>query len=87
MAFFGPPSLLATSGKGFDKRQPQDISLVSPLFLENLVVRHRPVDQLGGSWECQSVSQAGERQGMADPHFKFFYDLMLCARQVGREFH
>ena len=55
-----PTLLMDAAVQAFDKRLPQNISLVSPLFLANLVVRHRPVDLLGGSWECQSVSQAGQ---------------------------
>lgn len=55
----------------FDKRLPQSVSLVSSLFLSDLVVRHGPVDLLGASWECQSVSRAGRQQRAMDPRFQF----------------
>ena len=80
-----PTLLMDAAVKAFDKRLPQNISLVSPLFLGNLVVRHRPVDLLGGSWECLSVSLAGEQRGMADPRFKFFYDLVRITNFFQRE--
>ena len=47
--------LMDAAVKAFDKRLPQNISLVSPLFLGNLVVRHGPMG--GGELgmiECQS---------------------------------
>ena len=71
-----PELLPDVAVKAFDKRLPQSISLCSALFLGNLVTRHGPVDLLGGSWECQSVSRAGKQTGAMDPRFQFFYDLL-----------
>ena len=62
--------------RSFDKRLPQDISQGSVTFLEGLLQFNGPVDLLGGSWECQSVSRAGRQLGAMDPRFKFFYDLV-----------
>ena len=58
-----------TAIKAFDKRLPQSVSLCSSLFLSNLVTRHGPVDLLGGSWECQSVSKVGRKTRAMDPRF------------------
>ena len=71
--------------KAFDKRLPQSISLCNALFLGNLVTRHGPVDLLGGSWECQSVSRAGEKTGAMDPRFQYFYDLVRIINLFQRE--
>lgn len=75
------PSLLPHAAiKAFDKRLPQDVSMVNFLFLENLVVRHGLVNLLGGSSEGQSVSKAGRQRGIADPRFNFFYDLVRITK-------
>ena len=71
-----PDQLPNVAVKAFDKRLPQSISLCSALFLGNLVTRDGPVDLLGGSWECQSVSKAGQKSGAMDPRFQYFYDLV-----------
>lgn len=71
--------------KAFDKRLPQDVFLVIPLFLGNLVVRHGPVDPPRGSWECQSVGGAERQRGQADPGFKLFYDLVRICKLYHRE--
>ena len=55
---------------------PKDISLIGLAALNNLVAHYRPVDILGGSWECQSVSRAGRCRGVEDPRFRFFFDLV-----------
>ena len=71
------PTLLSDAAiKAFDKRLPQSISLISPLFLSNLVVKHGPIDLLGGSWECHNVSRARHQRGLEDPRFRFFYDMV-----------
>ena len=71
-----PLQLPSTAIRGFEKRLPQSISAVSPLFLTTLVATNGPVDLLGGSWECQSVSRAGRQMGAMDPRFTYFYDLV-----------
>ena len=71
-----PLQLPSTALNGFDKRLPQSISAISPLFLTTLVATNGPVDLLGGSWECQSVSRAGRQLGAMDPRFTYFYDLV-----------
>ena len=76
-----PTLLMDATVQAFDKRLSQNISLVGPLFLGNLVVRHGLVDLLGGSWECQSVNKAGEQRGMADPRFIFFYNLVRITKK------
>ena len=55
---------------------PWDISLVEPATLTNLVAHYGPVDILGGSWECQSVTRAGRCRGVEDARFRFFFDLV-----------
>ena len=67
-----PTQLLESAIQSFDKYLPQAVSLISTLFLSNLVAHRGPVDLLGASWECQSVSQ----QGAMDPRFTFFYDMV-----------
>ena len=54
-----PKQLSDAAIRSFDKRLPQDISRCSITFLEGLLEFNGPVDLLGGSWECQSVSRAG----------------------------
>ena len=80
-----PQQLPDAAIKAFDKRLPQTVSLCSNLFLSNLVTRHGPVDLLGGSWECQSVSRAGHQTGAMDPRFQFFYDLVRIINFFQRE--
>ena len=71
------PKQLPTSAiNNFDKKMPQDISQCSLTFLENLLTINGPIDLLGGSWECQSVSRTGRQLGTMDPRFRFFYDLV-----------
>ena len=60
----------------FDKRLPQNRNQCSATFLTQLTTHNGPVDMLGGSWECQSVSRAGRQRGAMDPRFKYFYDLV-----------
>ena len=55
---------------------PQDVALISGMFLEKLIADHGPVDLSGGGWECQSVSRAGRHEGIYDPRFAYFYDLL-----------
>ena len=80
-----PLQLPASFTRAFDKRLPQSISAVSQLFLTNLVARSGPVDLLGGSWECKSVSRAGRQLGAMDPRFTFFYDLVRIINFFQRE--
>ena len=61
---------------GWNKRVPQDVALISGMFLEKLIADHGLVDLLGGGWECQSVSRAGRHEGIYDPRFAYFYDLL-----------
>ena len=65
-----PKQLSDAAIKSFDKRLPQDISQCSLTFLEGLLELNGPVDLLGGSWECQSVSRAGRQRGAMDPRCK-----------------
>ena len=74
-----------TATRAFDKRLPQSISAVNPLFLAQLVATNGPVDLLGGSWECQSVSRARQQQGVLDPRFTYFYDLVRIINFFQRE--
>ena len=71
-----PKQLPNSAINNFDKKLPQNISQCSLTFLENLITLNGPVDLLGGSWECQSVSRAGRQLGAMDPRFRFFYDLV-----------
>ena len=70
---------------GFDDRLPQNIDQCSPTFLTNLVANHGPVDLLGASWECQSVSCAGNRKGIHDPRFRFFFNMVEIINFFQRE--
>lgn len=69
----------------FDKRLLQSISAVSQLFLASLMVAHGPLDVLGGSWECKSVSRAGRQIGAMDPRFQYFYNLVCIINFFQRE--
>ena len=52
-----PPHInLHSAIKSFDRMfMCEDISLIGPAVLTNLVAHYGPVDILGGSWECPSV--------------------------------
>ena len=80
-----PDLLLESAINSFDKRLPQAVSLISTLALSNLVAHHGPVDLLGASWECQSVSRVGRQQGAMDPRFLFFYDMVRILNFFQRE--
>ena len=80
-----PKQLSDSTIRSFDKRLPQDISQCSLTFLESLLEFNGPVDLLGGSWECQSVSRAGRQPGAIDPRFRFFYDLVRIVNFFQRE--
>ena len=67
-----PDQLPDAAIHGFEDLLPQNVDQCSPTFLTNLVANHGPIDLLGASWECQSVSRAGYRQGVHDPRFRFF---------------
>ena len=82
-----PNQLPDTATQSFEKRLPQFISLCNILFLANLVARNRPVDLLGGSWECQSVSKARRRQGAMDLRFKSFNVVPFMLRCDKRKHH
>ena len=67
--------LPASAILGFDTRLPHNIAHCNPKFLAP--VAHRgPVDLLGASWECQSISRVGRRQGVNDPRFRFFFNMI-----------
>ena len=71
------PTLLSdTAVSAFDKRLPQNVAQCSATILRQLIATNGPVDMLGGSWECQSVSRAGRQRGTMDPRFHYFYDLV-----------
>ena len=54
------PDLLSDASiNAFDKRLPQNVSQCSTSISRQLIAHNGPVDILGGSWECQSVSRAG----------------------------
>ena len=71
------PTLLSDAAvSAFDKRLPQNVAQCSATILRQLIATNGPVDMLGGSWECQSVSRAGRQRGTMDPRFHYFYDLV-----------
>ena len=80
-----PKQLLDAAINGFDKRLPQNIAQCSELFLSQLTTLNGPVDLLGGSWECQSVSRAGRQRGAMDPRFRYFYDLVRVVKFYQRD--
>ena len=71
------PELLPDAAiNAFDKRLPQNVSQCSTSIMRQLIASNSPVDMLGGSWECQSVSRAGRQRNTMDPRFQYFYDLV-----------
>ena len=80
-----PELLPASAIHSFDKKLPQDISQCTTSSLEQLISCNGPVDLLGGSWECQSVSRAGRQRGAEDPRFRYFYDLVRILNFFQRE--
>ena len=71
-----PDQLPNVAIRGFDDRLPRNVDQCNPTFLTDLVERHGPLDVLGANWECQSVSTAGYCQGVHNPHFKFFFNMV-----------
>ena len=71
-----PTELKDSAITAFDWRLPHKVNQCSENSLMQLVTHNGPVDLLGGSWECQSVSRAGGQRGAMDPRFKYFYDLV-----------
>ena len=62
--------------RGYNKRVPQDIKLITESDLVSLVQFNGPVHFLCGGWECQSMSKAGNRKGMEDERFLPFLDMV-----------
>ena len=63
-----PKQLLDSAIFDFHVYLPNTIEDASkPSHLQNYLKRFGPVDLLGASWECQSVSQVGYQQGIHDP--------------------
>ena len=71
-----PDELPDAALQGFEERLPHNVDQCGPTFLTNLVANHEPVDLIGASWECQSVSRAGYRQCVHDPRFRFFFNMV-----------
>ena len=73
---------------GFDVYLPNHIESASQLSAQHgLLKRWGHVDLLGASWECQSVSQAGYQQGIHDPRFRFFFDMVKIINQLQASNH
>ena len=80
------PELLSLEAiKGFDRRLPQDISQIGSGELTNLIARNGMVDMVVGGWECQPVSKAGRGEGLKDPRFDYFYDMVGITNFLQRE--
>ena len=71
--------------QGFEDRLSQNVDQCNPTSLTNLVAGHGPVDMLGAGWECQSVNIAGYRQGVHDPRFRFFFNMVNIINFFQRE--
>ena len=80
-----PEQLPSTAIQAFDQRLPQSIACIGNLLLSNLITRHGPIDILGASWECQSVSRAGKQQGAEDPRFRYFFNMVSIINFIERE--
>ena len=65
--------------KGYSKRVPQDIQVIKPINLHNLIKDKGPIHFISGGWECQSMSMAGKHLGMSDERFMPFLDMIrIC---------
>ena len=57
-------------------RLPRDIGTLTNDQLLHLTRGKEPVDFILGGWECQMISAAGKLQGLNDPRFTYFFDLV-----------
>ena len=64
-----PGQLLDKAIRGYNKRLPQDIQLVTENDLIQLVHNNGLVHFLCGGWECQPMSMAGNQRGLNDERF------------------
>ena len=71
-----PTQLSQEAIQGFNKLCPQHMEEIGPNELENLVVRHGGIDIVCGGFNCQSLSQAGQKKGAEDMRFGSFYHLV-----------
>ena len=71
-----PGQLPDAAIRGYNKRLPQNIALVTKDNLENLIQQHGCVHFVCGGWECQSMSMAGLKKGMEDDIFPPFMDMV-----------
>lgn len=62
--------------RGYNKRLPQDITLVNENDLIRLVQINGPLHFLCGGWECRSMSLAGHQRGLDDERFLPFLDMV-----------
>ena len=68
--------LITSAFIGYDNRLPQNVAHCITTFPANLVAKFGPVGLLGASWECQRFSEGGTRQGINDPRFKYFFNMI-----------
>ena len=62
--------------RGYNKRIPQNIQLISDNDLCNLVQQNGTINFVCGGWECQPMSMAGKHLGMDDDRFMPFLDMV-----------
>ena len=82
-----PGKLSDRAIRGYNKRVPQDIKLITESDLVSLLQFNGPVHFLCGGWECQSMSMAGNRKGMDDERFLPFLDMVKILDFLQAERH
>ena len=82
-----PKQLPDKAIRGYNKRLPQNIALVSKSDLIDLVKNNGKVHFICGGWECQSMSMAGKHKGMEDDRFPPFLDMVKIVNFFQLEQH
>ena len=71
-----PGQLPDSAIRAYNKRLPQDVSLIQERDLVSLVQYNGPIRFICGGWEFQPMSLAGMHGGMEDQRFNGFLDII-----------
>ena len=71
--------------RGYNKRLPHNIALVTVSNLMQLMKHNGNVHFICGGWECQSMSMAGLHKGMEDDRFPPFLDMVKIVNFLQKE--
>ena len=79
-----PTQLPLSAIKGFDIHLPRDIGTLTNDHLLHLTRSKGLVDFILGGWECHMISAASKLQGIHDPRFTYFFDLVRSTNYLSK---